>query len=317
MSRPLAARRAILEACEPRRLMTAINSGQRVDSSIGVSGEIDVYTIDVSASRPILIVNVATTSTSGSFKAGIDVRDSSGKSIDATASDNGIYFFDATRGGTYSIRVGAAKGSTGNYRLSTFTPNGTQADDDSDDFSDSRDDTDIDSGRRYGSDDGARRPRRVSDQREEESGDRRDGRPQRRGRERRPRDHDHRARRLDRVARNLTRRLPREAERRLLRDRQRRGQRRDGRVRRLVQPRAGPAIHGRSGHRRARQRRDARRRSARGRHRRLHDRGRRRRDDQRVAERHEPVDRRLRPRSSSSTAPTARPSRTSRARRAA
>ena len=146
------ARAATIEVCEPRQLLTTIASGQRVDSSISDAGERDSYTIDVT--NGVLIVDLAKRSGGTGFDAAVDILNPDGDDASLITKADNVYFVDAKgASGTYTVRVhdgvgGQTEDATGGYRLSVFTP-GTQADADGDDPSDTPDNTDVNSGRRF------------------------------------------------------------------------------------------------------------------------------------------------------------------------
>ena len=150
MPRPQRTICAAIEFCEPRRLLAAAASGQRIDGTIGSVGEIDSYTINVGSSAPLLVVDAATTS--GSLTTTVQVLAPDGGAAPVIVSSDGVTFVNAGgAAGTYTVRIRDDNDAqTGGYRFTAFTPSaGTQSDADGDDPSDVRDNDDVESGRRY------------------------------------------------------------------------------------------------------------------------------------------------------------------------
>ena len=150
------------EPLEPRRLLAAtpLNSGQQTPSTIGVVGEIDEYTIEVTAAQPVLLVAIGETAVSANFSAVVDVVSPTGSRV-ASKSFGGTGAIEVAPAsgasgsnflpGTYTLRVhDVGNDATGSYRLTAFTPGVAQFDDEgNDNITDTTDSESAVSGRRY------------------------------------------------------------------------------------------------------------------------------------------------------------------------
>lgn len=141
------------EVLESRRLLAAspLISGKSVEANISEVGQVDQYTITVQPNQRYMIAAVGKTSGGSSFSVKGQIVPPSGSDESTTTFTGNIG--RALDGGsgpqTYTIRIfDDGSNATGGYRLTVFTSNGAQDDDDANDFSDTTDNTSANSGQR-------------------------------------------------------------------------------------------------------------------------------------------------------------------------
>src|SRR4051812_7338466 len=92
------------DPCEPRRLLSAVQSGQLIDATLGSASETDTYDLAVGSARPLIIVNVA--ATSGSAKPVVEVKKPNGQAASVTSRFDGLTFVDTDGiAGTFHIEI--------------------------------------------------------------------------------------------------------------------------------------------------------------------------------------------------------------------